>query len=75
MTTGDVVRERALTLARTGMDRDQAVSELLTTCGGRRVAAVRARQQLLEGLEGEPNQPEATRAIEFLDELLERLPA
>lgn len=75
MTTGDVVRERALTLARTGTDRDQAVSELLMMCDGRRVAAVRARQQLLEGLEGEPNQPDATRAIEFLDELLERLPA
>jgi hypothetical protein len=75
MTTGDVVRERALTLARSGTDRDQAVSELLTTCGGRRVAAVRARQQLLEGLESEPNQREATRAIEFLDELLAGLPA
>jgi len=75
MTTGDVVRERALTLARSGTDRDQAVSELLTTCGGRRVAAVRARQQLLEELETEPNQPEATRAIEFLDEVLEGLPA
>jgi hypothetical protein len=49
MTTGDVVRERALTLARSGTDQDQAVSELMTTCGGRRVAAVRARQQLLEG--------------------------
>ena len=51
------------------------MSELLTASGGRRVAAVRARQQLLEGLESEPNQREAMRAVEFLDELLERLPA
>lgn len=75
MTTGDIVRERALALARSETDRDQAVSELLTACGGRRVAAVRARQQLLEWLDSEPDQPEAMRAIEFLDELLERLPA
>jgi hypothetical protein len=75
MTTGDVVRERALALARSETDRDQAVSELLMTCGGRRVAAVRARQQLLAWLDSEPDQREATRAIEFLDELLKRMPA
>lgn len=75
MTTGDIVRERALALARSETDRDQAVSELLMTCGGRRVAAVRARQQLLAWLDSEPDQREAMRAIEFLDELLEKLPA
>jgi hypothetical protein len=74
MTTGDIVRERALELARSETDREQAVSELLTTCGGRRVAAVRARQQLVALLDSEPNQQDAMRAIEFLDDLLEKLP-
>jgi hypothetical protein len=74
MTTGDIVRERALELAQSETDREQAVSELLTTCGGRRVAAVRARQQLVALLDSEPNQQEAMRAIEFLDDLLEKLP-
>jgi hypothetical protein len=49
MTTGDIVRERALDLARSETNREQAVSELLTSSGGRRVAAVRARQQLVGG--------------------------
>jgi hypothetical protein len=74
MTTGDIVRERALELARSETDREQAVSELLTTCGGRRVAAVRARQQLVALLDSEPNQQDVMRAIEFLDDLLEKLP-
>jgi hypothetical protein len=38
------------------------------------VAAVRARQQLVALLDSEPNQQEAMRAIEFLDDLLEKLP-
>jgi len=75
MTTGDIVRERALELARAQTDREQAVPELLTACGGRRVAAVRARQQLVTWLDSEPDQQDAMRAIEFLDELLKRLPA
>jgi hypothetical protein len=74
MTTGDIVRERALELARSETNREQAVSELLTSSGGRRVAAVRARQQLVGWLDSEPDQPDAKRAIEFLDELLEKLP-
>jgi hypothetical protein len=75
MTTGDIVRERALELARSETDREQAVSELLTSCGGRRVAAVSARQQLVAWLNSEPDQRDAMRAVEFLDELLEKLPA
>jgi len=75
MTTGDIVRERALELARSSTDREQAVSELLTCCGGRRVAAVRARQQLVASLDSEPDQSDAMRAVEYLDELLEKLPA
>lgn len=75
MTTGDVVRERALSLARSEVGREEAVRELEASCGGRRVAVVRARQQLLAWLESEPDQKAAMRAIEFLDELLNRLPA
>jgi len=75
MTTADTVRERALELARARTDREQAVPELLTACGGRRVAAVRARQQLVTWLDSEPDQQDAMRAIGFLDELLKRLPA
>ena len=75
MTTGDIVRERALELARSLADRNLAVDELLETCGGRRVAAVRARQQLVTRLDSEPDQQDAKRAIEFLDDLLARLPA
>jgi hypothetical protein len=74
MTTADVVRERALALARSGTDRDQAVRELEISCEGRRVAAVRARQQLLALLDGEPDQQDAMVAVEFLDGLLARLP-
>jgi hypothetical protein len=74
MTTGDIVRERALELARTETDREQAVSELLESCGGRRVPVVSARQHLIASLDNEPSPADAMRAIEFLDELLERLP-
>ena len=74
MTTGDIVRERALELARTETDGEQAVSELLESCGGRRVPVVSARQHLIASLDSEPSPADAMRAIEFLDELLERLP-
>lgn len=74
MTTGDIVRERALELARTETDREQAVSELLESSGGRRVPVVSARQHLISSLDSESSPADAMRAIEFLDELLERLP-
>jgi hypothetical protein len=74
MSTADVVRERALALARSGTDPDQAVGELEISSEGRRVAAVRARQQLLALLDSEPGQEDAMVAIEFLDGLLTRLP-
>lgn len=75
MTTGEVLRERTLALARSETNRDQALSDLVTTCGGRRVVVFQARQQLLAWLDSEPDQRAAMRGIEFLDELLERLPA
>ena len=75
MTTADVVRARALALAQSGTDPDQAVRELEISCEGRRVAVVRARQQLLASLDSEPDQQDATVAIGFLDGLLARLPS
>jgi hypothetical protein len=73
MTTADIVRELAIALARSGTEPDQAVRELEMCCEGRRVAVVRARQQLasVDGERGE----DARLAIEFLDALLARLPA
>jgi hypothetical protein len=69
------VKERALELASSLTDRDLAVEELLEICGGRRVAAVRARQQLVTMLDDEPDLRGVQRAIDFLDDLLARLPA
>jgi hypothetical protein len=74
MTTADTVRERALELARLQTSEEQAVSELLAACEGRRVAAVRARQQLDAWLNSEKDQLDAMRAIGFMDQVLERLP-
>jgi hypothetical protein len=73
MTTGDVVRDRALELARSDRDLDGAVQELEAASEGRRVAVVRARQLIAEA--APESDPVAARAIGFLDELLHRLPA
>jgi hypothetical protein len=59
MTTADVVRETALTLA----------------CSEKRVPVVLARQQFREQLEEGPEDPLMSRAAELLDRVLERLPA
>jgi hypothetical protein len=75
MTTADTVRDLAVALARTEPDPERAVLELESSSSGRRVAAVRARQQLSASLEGEPTDEDLARAIALLDELLERLPA
>jgi len=75
MTTADIVRERALALARSGTDPDQAVHELEICCEGRRVAAVRALQQLRASVDSEQNHQHALVAIKFLDALLDQLPA
>ena len=75
MSTSDDVRDLAIALARTETDQDRAVHELETLCAGRRVSAVRARQLLLSSLGDGPPEPDTARAIQLLDELLERLPA
>ena len=74
MTTADVLTERALSLARSGADTDEAVRELLVLCAGRRVAAVRARQNVMAWLDSAPDQHAAMQAMGFFDELLNRLP-
>ena len=73
MTTADSIREHALARARTSVARDEAVRELEALCEGRRVAVVRARQQMLSS-DGS-DEPTTGRAVELLDELLGRLPA
>jgi hypothetical protein len=75
MTTADAVRERALSLARSGIEREDALRDLQDCCGDRRVSVVRARQQLTTWLDSESDQADAMQAIGLLDELLDRLPA
>ena len=75
MTIGEILREQAITLARAEVDRDEAVRELEVSSEGRRVAVVRARQELLATLEEEPGQEDAVIAVGYLDEVLVRLPA
>jgi hypothetical protein len=67
--TSDEVRQTALDLAEREIGTEQAVRELLACCGDHRVSVVRARQTLSEG---ELEDRTVTRAIEFLDEVLER---
>ena len=75
MTTADSVRDLALSLVRSGLERTEAVQELEDVCGGRRVSVVRARQMMVSSLEDDPEQPEVAGAVELLDDLLARLPA
>jgi hypothetical protein len=74
MTTADVLTERAISLAGSRANEEEAVQELLAFSGERRVAVVRARQHVLERLEEQPGDPTATRAVEFLEKVLSRLP-
>ena len=62
-------------VAEAGVDRDEAVAELLKTCDGRRVTAVRARQQLTAWVDSEQDQHDAMQAIVLLDDVVAMLPA
>jgi hypothetical protein len=75
MSNAEVIREQALALATSGADRDRAVRELERSASGRRVAVVRARQQMTTSLGDDTEQPGIARAIELLDEVLVHLPA
>ena len=72
MTTKTEVLERALDLAKTGMPTDDAVRELLSCCGDKRVAVVLARREVVD--EGGGSDATTQRACELLDEVLLRLP-
>jgi hypothetical protein len=63
--------ERALQLARSEVSDDTAIAGLEESCGGHRVAAVRARQELAERDGADET---IGRAIRLLDGLLARLP-
>ena len=73
MTTSEEVQARAMDLASADASTEQAVRELLDCCGDRRVPVVLARQHLLEGERA--GETATARAVELLDEVLERLPA
>ena len=75
MTTADTVRDLALSLARAGLERAEAVRELESASGGRRVAVVRARQMMVSSVENDSAQPDTAEAIAILDDVLVRLPA
>jgi hypothetical protein len=74
MTTAEIVRERALSLAQAGAPTDQAVMELLESSGDRRVAVVLAEQELLAELDATRSEV-IDRAVELLDRVLERMPS
>jgi hypothetical protein len=73
MTTAETVRERALSLAEAGAPTEQAVTELLESSGDRRVAVVLAEQELRGELDAAGSDV-LSRAVELLDQVLERMP-
>lgn len=75
MTTAETVRDLALSLARAGLERTEAVQELESASGGHRVAVVRARQMMESSIEDHSAQPDTAEAIAMLDDVLVRLPA
>ncbi len=72
MTTGQLLEERAESLARNGTDTDEAVHELLEVSGNKRVSVVVAQQHFQERLEENSEDALARRAAELLDEALAR---
>lgn len=72
MTTAETVFEKAVTHASVRTEVDDAVEDLLASCGGSRVAVVRARQVMVRRAETNPGDPSAKGAIELLDEALRR---
>jgi hypothetical protein len=73
MTTADIVRARALELARSGIEHHEAVHQLEAASEGRRVAVVRARQETMAELEQQTD-PVMTKAVELLEDVLRHMP-
>ena len=74
MTTADVVRDKAISLAQAETPTEEAVQDLLECCVEKRVPVVLARQQFLKDLLERPSDPVVNKAAELLDRVLERLP-
>lgn len=74
MTTADIVREKALSLARAETPTEEAIRDLLECCIEKRVPVVLAHQQFLKDLAEGPSGPIANRAAELLELVLDRLP-
>jgi Zn-dependent alcohol dehydrogenase len=74
MTTSEVLTEQALSLASAGAVGEEAVLELLTVSGERRVAVVRARQSLLARSAEQADDETTAQAVELLEAVLIRLP-
>ncbi len=72
MTTGEEILQLAISHAERGSSTDQAVDDLLRCCSGRRVSAVRARQELLDRRDSSPGDEIVTRALQFVDGMLEQ---
>jgi len=80
MSTADTVAERAIELAGTGAETDDAVRDLLECCADKRVSVVMAKRHIEERMEesgdgeGGDGDPTLARAIEILGETLEKGP-
>jgi hypothetical protein len=75
MSIADVVREKAISLARAEVSEAEAVRELLECCSEKRVPVVLARQQFMKDLEDPRADPVVRGAADLLDRVLELLPA
>ncbi|HYT78314.1 MAG TPA: hypothetical protein VEQ37_03480 [Actinomycetota bacterium] len=72
MTTAEEMRETALRLARDRRQLDDAVAELVQRSGGRRVAVVLARRDLMQRIDEDPADADAARALELVEVTLDR---
>lgn len=68
MATAEQIAARALDLAREPTPADAGVAELLRTAADRRVALVRAKQQILADMDGDPV---AGRAVQLIEQTLD----
>ena len=74
MSTAETLADRAIELAGTGMDTDEAVQNLLDCCADKRVSVVMAKRSIEERLEGGADDPALTRAVDLLAETLQKGP-
>jgi hypothetical protein len=72
MTTAEEVKETALHLARDHRELDEAVAELVQRSGGRRVAVILARRELMQRIDEDPADADAARALELVEVTLDR---